>query len=316
MAMAGYVARRLLSLLGVLFGISLLAFGLTALAPGDPAYAVLALEQPGSPPSKAAVALLRTELGLDQPAPQRYVRWLADALRGDLGLSYRSGQPVAREIAARVPATLALAGTSLALATLVGLPLGILAASRSGSVWDTASRIITLLGATTPSYVLSLVLVLVFAVKLNVLPAFGSATPVHLVLPAVALSAAPLAQIARLSRAGLLEVLRADYVRTAAAKGLPPRRVILVHAGRAAAVPVLTVAGLTAGQLLGGAVLVETIFGWNGVGKYAVDAVFLRDYPAIQGVVLWAAMAVALLNLAVDLCYPLIDPRLRSPGVT
>jgi peptide/nickel transport system permease protein len=314
--MAGYLARRLLSLLGVLFGISLLAFGLTALAPGDPAHAVLALEQPGSPPSAAAVGLLRAELGLDQPAPQRYVRWLADALRGDLGLSYRSGQPVAGEIAARVPATLALAAASLALALLGGLPLGILAATRSGSVWDKASRIITLLGATTPSYVLSLVLVLVFAVKLNVLPAFGSATPVHLVLPAVALSAAPLAQIARVSRAALLEVLRADYVRTATAKGLPPRRVTLVHAGRAAAVPVLTVAGLSAGQLLGGAVLVETIFGWNGVGKYAVDAVFLRDYPAIQGAVLYAASAVALLNLAVDLCYPLLDPRLRSPGVT
>ncbi len=277
---------------------------------------MLALEQPDSTPSEAAVALLRTELGLDQPPPQRYVHWLTGALRGDLGLSYRSGQPVAGEIAARIPATLALAGASLALAALVGLPLGILAASRSGSAWDTAGRFITLLGATTPTYVLSLVLVLVFAVKLNVLPAFGSASPVHLVLPAVALSAAPLAQIARLSRASLLEVLRADYVRTAAAKGLSPFRVILVHALPVAAMPVLTVAGLTAGQLLGGAVLVETIFGWNGVGKYAVDAVFLRDYPAIQGVVLYAASALALLNLAVDLCYPFIDPRLRSPGVT
>jgi peptide/nickel transport system permease protein len=316
MAMAGYIARRLLSLLGVLFGVSLLAFGVTALAPGDPAYAVLALKQPGSPPPEAAVALLRTELGLDQPAPQRYVHWLTGALCGDLGLSYRSGQPVAREIAARVPATLALAAASLALAASVGLPLGILAASRPGSVWDTASRFITLFGATTPTYVLSLVLVLVFAVKLNVLPAFGSASPEYLVLPAVALSAAPLAQIARLSRASLLEVLRADYVRTAAAKGLSPFRVILVHALPVAAVPVLTVAGLTAGQLLGGAVLVETIFAWNGVGKYAVDAVFLRDYPAIQGVVLYAAAAVAVLNLAVDLCYPLIDPRLRPPGMT
>lgn len=312
--MAGYFARRLLALLGVLFGITLVTFGLTVLAPGDPAYAVLAMEQPGSTPSAASVALLRTELGLDQPAPLRYARWLADALRGDLGLSYRSGRPVAGEITARLPATLALAAASLALAALVGLPLGVLAARRPGSAWDAASRIMTLLGASTPTYVLSLALVLVFAVKLDVLPAFGSASPSHLVLPAVALSAAPLAQIARLSRASLLEVLRQDYVRTAAAKGLSPLRLTLVHAARAAGVPVLTVIGLTAGQLVSGAVVVETIFGWNGVGKYAVGAVFLRDSPAVQGIVLYAASAVALVNLAVDLCYPLLDPRLRSTG--
>lgn len=314
--MAGYVLRRLLALVGILFGISVITFGLTALAPGDPAYAVLALEQPGGTPSAAEVASKRVELGLDRPAPTRYLRWVAGALQGDLGLSYRSGQPVAAEIAGRVPATAALAGASLAIAALVGLPLGILAATRSGSAWDTASRVLALLGATTPTYVLGLLLVLVFAAQLNVLPAFGSGTLRHLVLPAVALSAGPLAQMARLSRAGLLEVLRQDYVRTARAKGLSARRVILVHASRVAALPVLTVAGLSAGQLLGGAVIVETIFSWNGLGKYGVDAIFLRDYPAIQGVVLYAAVAVALVNLLVDLAYPVIDPRLRSLGTT
>jgi peptide/nickel transport system permease protein len=195
---------------------------------------------------------------------------------------------------------------------LIGLPLGILAASRSGSRWDSASRLLALLGATTPTYVLSLLLVLVFAAQLQVLPAFGSGTAGHLVLPAVALSAGPLAQIARLTRASLLEVRRQDYLRTAAAKGVSPVRVTLVHASRVAAPPVLTVAGLAAGQLLGGAVIVETIFSWNGIGKYAVDAVFLRDYPALHGVVLYAALAVAVVNLAVDLAYPLLDPRLRS----
>jgi ABC-type dipeptide/oligopeptide/nickel transport system permease component len=313
---AAYVLRRLLGLVGILFGISVVTFGLTALAPGDPAYAVLALEQPGSTPSDAAVELMRSKLGLDQPAPQRYVHWLSDALRGDLGLSYRSGRPVAAEIAGRVPATLALAGASLGLAAAVGLPLGVLAARRAGSGWDTASRVLVLLGATTPTYVLSLLLVLVFAVQLNVLPAFGSGTALHLVLPAVALSAGPLAQIARLSRASLLEVRRQDYLRTARAKGLSPLRVTLVHASRVAALPVLTVTGVTAGQLLGGAVIVETIFSWNGVGKYAVDAVFLRDYPAIHGVVLYAAAAVALVNFAVDLAYPLLDPRLTPSGTT
>lgn len=308
--------RRLLGLLGLLLGISLITFGLAVLAPGDPASAVLALEQPGSPPTDAAVELMRTKLGLDQPAPQRYLHWLADAVRGDLGVSYRSGQPVAAEIARRLPATFALAGASLALAVLIGLPLGILAAIRSGSRWDSASRLLALLGATTPTYVLSLLLVLVFAVQLQVLPAFGSGTVAHLVLPAVALSTGPLAQIARLTRASLLEVRRQDYLRTAAAKGVSPLRVTLVHASRIAAVPVLTVAGLAAGQLLGGAVVVETIFSWNGVGKYAVDAVFLRDYPALQGVVLYAASAVALVNLAVDLAYPVLDPRLRSAAST
>jgi ABC-type dipeptide/oligopeptide/nickel transport system permease component len=314
--MAGYVLRRLLGLVGILFGISLVTFGLTVLAPGDPAYAVLALEQPGSTPSDAAVELMRSKLGLDQPAPQRYVHWLSGALRGDLGLSYRSGQPVAAEIAARVPATLALAGTSLALATALGLPLGVLAARRSGSLWDTTSRALVLLGAAAPTYVLSLVLVLVFAVQIDALPAFGSGTVLHLVLPAVALSLGPLAQTARVSRASLLEVGRQGHLRTAAAKGLSPLRVTLVHASRVAALPVLTVTGVAAGQLLGGAVIVETIFSWNGVGKYAVDAVFLRDYPAIQGVVLYAAVAVALVNLVVDLVYPLLDPRLRRPGTT
>jgi peptide/nickel transport system permease protein len=313
---AGYVLRRLLGLLGMLLGISLITFGLAVLAPGDPAYAVLALEQPGSTPTDAAVELMRTKLGLDQPAPQRYLHWLADAVRGDLGVSYRSGQPVAAEIARRLPATFALAGASLALAVLIGLPLGILAATRSGSRWDSASRLLALLGATTPTYVLSLLLVLVFAAQLQVLPAFGSGTLAHLVLPAVALSAGPLAHIARLTRASLLEVRRQDYLRTAAAKGVSPLRVTLVHASRIAAVPVLTVAGLAAGQLLGGAVIVETIFSWNGVGKYAVDAVFLRDYPALQGVVLYAASAVVLVNLSVDLAYPVLDPRLRPSAST
>lgn len=313
--MAGYVLGRLLGLLGLLLGISLITFGLTVLAPGDPAYAVLALEQPGSTPTDAAVELMRTRLGLDQPAPQRYLHWLINAVRGDLGVSYRSGQPVAAEIASRVPATFALAGASLALAVLIGLPLGIIAATRSGSRWDSASRLLTLLGATTPTYVLSLLLLLVFAAQLQVLPAFGSGTAAHLVLPAVALSAGPLAQIARLTRASLLEVRGEDYLRAAVAKGVSPLRVTLVHASRVAALPVLTVAGLAAGQLLGGAVIVETIFSWNGVGEYAVDAVFLRDYPALAGVVLYAASAVALVNLAVDLAYPVLDPRLRSTVV-
>lgn len=311
--MTGHLLRRLLGLSGVLLAVSVLAFGVTALAPGDPAYAVLARQQPGATPSAASVALLHRELGLDEPLPQRYARWLGATLHGDLGLSYRSGRPVAAELADRVPATLELAGASLALSLLVGLPLGALAAVRRGSAWDTATRLVVLVGASVPTYVLSLLLVLVFAVRLEVLPAFGSAGPAGLVLPAVALGAAPLAQFAQLARAGLLEVLGQDYVRTAVAKGLSPRRVLLSHASRAAALPVLTVAAVVAGQLLGGAVVVETVFGWNGIGRYAVEAVLLRDHPAVQGVVLVVATAVVLLNLAVDLLHPVVDARLRPP---
>ncbi len=309
--MGGYVVRRLLSVATILFGISVITFGLTVLAPGDPAFAVLSLEQPGTTPSDTEVAVKRAELGLDRPAVEQYVHWLAGAVRGDLGASYRSGQPVGAEIADRLPATVALAGASLAIAVLVGLPLGVLAATRSGSLWDTASRALALTAATVPAYVLSLLLLLIFAVRLQVLPAFGSGTMRHLLLPATALSASVTAQIARVSRASLLEVLTHDYIRTAVAKGLSRRRVTLVHAARVAALPVLTVVGLSVGQLLGGAAIVETIFSWNGVGKYGIDAVFLRDYPAIQGVVLYTAAAVALVNLVVDLAYPVIDSRLR-----
>jgi peptide/nickel transport system permease protein len=272
---------------------------------------VLSLEQPGTTPSDTEVALKRAELGLDRPAAQQYLHWLGGAVRGDLGVSYRSGQPVGQEIAERLPATIALAAASLTIAVLVGLPLGVLAATRSGSWWDTATRAVVLTAATVPAYVLGLLLLLIFAVQLRVLPAFGSGTMRHLLLPALALSAGVTAQVARVSRASLLEVLGQDYIRAAVAKGLSRHRVTLVHATRVAALPVLTVLGLSVGQLLGGAAIVETIFSWNGVGKYGVDAVFLRDYPAVQGVVLYTAATVALVNLLVDLAYPVIDARLR-----
>lgn len=205
--MTEHVLRRLVALTVILLGISALTFGLTSLAPGDPAYARLALEEPGSRPSDGAVRLLRAQLGLDRPAWERYVDWLGGALRGDLGTSYRSGEPVVAELLERVPATLTLAGASLLLALGVGLALGLLAATRRGTAWDAAARVLTLLATTTPTYVLSLLLVLVFAAQLRVLPSFGSGSLSHLVLPAVALGAGPMAQIARLTRASLLEVL-------------------------------------------------------------------------------------------------------------
>jgi peptide/nickel transport system permease protein len=216
-----------------------------------------------------------------------------------------------QELWQRLPATLMLAGASLALAVSIGIPLGIIAAVWRGSLSDGLSRLLALLGAVAPSYVLALLLVLLFAVKLGWLPAVGYGSPKHLILPTVALTGGVSAQLMRLTRASLLDVLQQDYVRTARAKGMRESVVIVVHALKNAILPVVTVLGMSLGHLLGGAVIVETIFGWPGIGKYAVDAIFLRDYPVIQGFVLYMAVVFVLVNLAVDITYRRLDPRLH-----
>jgi peptide/nickel transport system permease protein len=309
--MQAYVARRLLTLPVLLFGISCLSFALLNLAPGDPADILLRLEQPGMEPPREAVLALRHQLRLDDWLPLRYGRWLLGAMRGDLGVSYRSGKPIIKELGQRLPATLMLAGASLALAVSGGIPLGIAAAVWHGSPLDGLSRLLAPLGAVVPSYILALLLILLFSVKLGWLPAIGYGSPKHLILPAIALAAGVSAQLMRLTRASLLEVLKQDYVRTARAKGMSEDVVIVVHALKNALLPVVTVLGISLGHLLSGAVIVETIFGWPGVGKYAVDAIFLRDYPVIQGFVLYMAVIFLLVNLAVDMAYRRLDPRLH-----
>jgi peptide/nickel transport system permease protein len=309
--MQAYVARRLLTLPVLLFGISIISFLLLNLAPGDPADILLRLQQPGTEPPREAVLTLRRELRLDDPLPLRYGRWLLGAMRGDLGKSYRGDKPIMKELGQRLPATLMLAGASLALAVAVAIPLGIIAAVWRNSWLDGLSRLLALLGAAAPSYVMALLLILLFAVKLHWLPAIGYGGPRHLVLPAIALAFGVSAHLMRLTRASLLEVLRQDYVRTARAKGLSERAVIGVHALKNALLPVVTVLGMSLGHLLGGAVIVETIFGWPGIGKYVVDSIFLRDYPVIQGVVLYMAVIFLLVNLAVDISYRWLDPRLH-----
>ena len=306
-----YVARSLLILPALLCGISILSFVLVNLAPGDPADILLQLHQPGTEPPREAVLALRQQLRLDDPLPLRYGRWLLGAIQGDLGVSYRSGKSIVKELWQRLPATLLLAGTSLALAVCIGIPMGIIAAVWRNSWLDGLGRILALLGAAVPSYVLALLLILLFAVKLGWLPAVGYGSPKHLILPAVALAAGVSAQLMRLTRASLLEVLQQDYVRTARAKGISEGVVITAHALKNALLPVITVLGISVGHLLGGAVIVETIFGWPGVGKYAVDAIFLRDYPVIQGFVLYTALIFLLVNLAVDMAYRRLDPRLH-----
>ena len=309
--MGAYMARRLIILPALLLGISIISFTLLNLAPGDPAYILLKTEDPGEEPSPEAVLALRQELGLDAPFPLRYGRWLVEAISGDLGVSYNSGKPVMKELWQRLPATMMLTSASLALAVSLSIPLGIIAALWRGSPLDGLSRLLALVGAAVPSYVLALLLMLIFAVKLNWLPAIGYGSPKNLVLPVIALAAGGSAQLMRLTRASMLEVLQQDYMRTARAKGLSERVVVVVHGLKNGLLPVVTVLGIHLGHLLGGTVIVETIFGWPGVGKYAVDAIFSRDYPVIQGFVLYMAVIFLLVNLAVDLAYRWLDPRLH-----
>jgi len=309
--MRAYVARRLLILPALLFGITIISFALLNFAPGDPAEIILRRQNPEEPPLPEAVRALRQQLGLDAPLPLRYGRWLFDVLKGDLGESYRSGTPIMSELVKRFPATMMLATAALALSVVVSIPLGIIAALWRGSLLDSLSRLLALLGAAVPSYVLALLLMLFVAVKLNWLPAIGYGSPKNLILPAIALAAGSSAQVMRLTRASMLEVLQQDYMRTARSKGLNERTVIMVHGLKNGLLPVVTMLGINLGHLLGGTVIVETIFGWPGVGRYAVESILQRDYPVVQGFVLYMAFIFLLANLAVDFAYRWLDPRLH-----
>ncbi|CAN5873488.1 MAG: ABC transporter permease [Gemmatimonadota bacterium] len=309
----GYIARRILSLVPVWLGISLLAFSLANLAPGDPAQLIL-LRQTGELPTEEAVQRLREQLGLDDPFPVRYARWLADAAQGDLGTSYRTGEPVLGALLERFPATLQLAVAALLIGLSIGIPLGVLSAVRRDSGLDHASRVGVLLGASIPNFWLGYLFILLFAVVLGWLPVAGAGSWQHLVLPALTLGVGGAASLTRLTRSTVLEELQADYVRTARAKGLAERAVVMRHALRNALNPIVTLTGMRFGGLLAGAVVVETVFAWPGIGKFLVDAIYDRDYPTIQGFVLFTGTVFVLLNLLVDLGYAWLDPRVRLTG--
>lgn len=294
----------------VWLGISLLAFGLSALAPGDPAAIILERES-GEPPSEQAVRALRRELRLDDPFLVRYGRWLGSAARGELGRSYRTGEPVLAALARRFPNTLAIALAAMLIAVLVALPVGVVAAVRRGSGFDHLSRLATLLAASLPSFWLGYLLILLFAIAIQLFPVVGWGSPAHLVLPSVTLALGLTARLSRLTRASLLEELQQDYVRTARAKGVGELAIVLRHCLRNASIGLVTVAALLFGHLLGGAVIVETVFAWPGIGTLVVDAIYDRDYPVIQGFVLFTGTVFLLLNLLADLAYARLDPRVR-----
>ena len=305
--MLTYVGRRILAVVPVLFGVTLAVFSMLFLVPGDPVKIMLA-EFVTTPDQ---IAQMRAQLHLDEPVLKQYGRFVTSALRGDLGVSIRSRRPVAAEITENIGSTGQLALASMLVAIGLGVPLGLLAALGRNSWLDVAAMVVALLGVAMPSFWLGFLLIFVFSLHLGWLPATGGGDLLHLVMPAVALGMIAAAIIARLTRSSMLEVLGQDYVRTARAKGLGGGSVIVRHALRNALIPVVTVFGLQFGNLLAGAVIVETVFSRPGLGRLIVGGILAKDFPLVQGTVLFVAAAYVLINVVVDVAYAYVDPRIR-----
>ncbi|HLR46647.1 MAG TPA: nickel ABC transporter permease [Deinococcales bacterium] len=304
-----YITGRLLGLLPVLLGVTVLVFLMLRIAPGDPLIAMLGEDSRGI--SRESLEELREQYDLDSDPIRQYFTFLGGVVQGDLGKSVRTKQPVVREIGSRLPATLLLAGTGMLIAVTLGLGLGVLAAVYRRTFIDYLAVFLALAGVSVPVFWSGLILMLYFSLELGWLPASGYGTWRHLVLPATAIGFASSAIIARVTRSSMIEVLRSDYVRTARAKGVHERRINLRHALRNAMLPIVTVVGLQFGGLLGGSVLTETVFAWPGIGRLVVDSIRAQDGPLVQGTVLFIAVVFIVMNLLVDLSYALLNPRIR-----
>ncbi len=304
--MLQFIARRILATIPVLIGVTLITFILVNVVPGDPITAMM--EKRADP---ATVAKLRHEYGLDAPLYLQYLRFLGHAVEGDLGKSFRTKQPVTQAIMEHFPATVKLAVSSMLVALILGLAVGIISAVKQYSWFDHGSMILALAGISAPIFWVAIMLQILFGMYWKVLPISGYTGWRSMVLPAVVLGSRYAASIARLTRSSLLETTRQDYVRTARAKGLSERVVIFKHALKNAIIPVVTVIGLQIGGLLTGAILTESVFGIPGLGRLAIDAINHRDFPLIQGTVLFTAVIYVLSNLVVDISYAYLDPRIR-----
>jgi len=300
-----YILRRIVLLIPLLFGVSILIFVIIRLIPGDPARLAL-----GAEATEDQVQLMRRQWGLDQPLPVQYAYWIGHALQGDWGRSTVSRVPASDEIGLRLPATLRLAACSVLIACVLGVGFGVLAAVRHNTWLDRLSMVIALLGVCTPSFWLGLMLILVFSVQLGWLPSFGQGGLDHLLLPSLTLGAGAAALIARVTRSSLLEVMSADYLRTARAKGLAEHLVVGRHALRNALIPVVTLLGLEFGGLLAGAIVTETVFAYPGIGLLLVNSIGNRDFAVIQPALLLFAVQFVLVNLVVDILYAVVDPRI------
>jgi peptide/nickel transport system permease protein len=323
-----------LQIIPVLLGVSIVVFFMVRAIPGDPAQIML-----GQQATQEQVQQIRENMGLDKPIFVQYGLFLKDALRGDLGDSIVTGRPVTTELLTRLPATLELTTFAMLIAILVGIPVGVISAVRQYSLLDKSTSVLALTGISMPIFWLAMILVVIFGVNLELLPFPGRLDPttgitaitglvlvdslltlnfagfwdglLHLIMPAIALATIPMAVIMRMTRSSMLEVMNEDYVRTARAKGVVPWRVVFKHALRNAMLPTITVIGLQAGLLMGGAIITETIFSWPGIGLYAYNSISARDYASVQGVVLYGALLFVLINLLVDILYAILDPRVR-----
>ena len=304
--MLTFLLRRVLLIVPILFGVSVVVFLMVHLVPGDPIRIML-----GHSPSGADIRLLRHELGLDAPLPVQYVRFVGNALHGDLGASIRSNRPVVAEVADRFPETLQLTVAAMAVAIILGVGVGTLAAASRSRLLEGALMLGATLGVSLPTFWVGLLLIDVFALRLRWFPVLGSTSPRGLVLPAVTLALPAAAVLARVTRAGLVDVLGQDYIRTARAKGLGRGRIVGYHALRNGLIVVLTIVGLQFGSLMAGSIIVESVFARPGLGSFVVGAIQARDYPDIQGIVLVFAVFYVLINLVLDVLYGLINPRIR-----
>jgi len=302
--MIHYIIKRLLLAVPKILGVIFIVMLTIEMVPGDPVMLML-----GEQATKEAVENVRTALGLDKPMVTRYFLYLRNLAKGDMGRSIRENRLVSREISDVWPATLELTVAAMVIALTIGMALGILSSVRPNSFFDSINRVLSLFGLSMPVFWVCLVLIVVFAYWLRLFPIGGTGSLRHLVLPAVTLSLPSIAMVSRMTRSSLLEVLKEDYVRTARSKGVSEKKVILKHALKNALIPIVTLSGLQLGQLMGGAILTETVFAWPGLGRLMVRAIFARDYILLQGAVLVFALAFVLINLIVDISYCFLDPR-------
>jgi peptide/nickel transport system permease protein len=304
-----YIINRLIYLVPVLLGITFLTFALTYLSPGDPAE--LMLSATGITPSSELVQQVREGLGLNKPFLTQYLNWLTDMLKGDFGISYKYKKPVLDLILTALPATFKLAGMTILMTTIIALPLGIISALYRNKALDNIIRAVSFLGVSLPAPWIALILIYIFALKLNILPVMGGSKWTSIILPSASMTILLASRFTRQVRVSILEEISQDYVIGAKARGIKGRVILLRHVLRSSLVPIITLLGLSFGVLLGGAVIIETIFSWPGVGKLAIEAIFTRDYPLIQGYVVWMTIIYMLINMLVDISYYILDPRIR-----
>jgi peptide/nickel transport system permease protein len=316
--MSRYIIRRLLMMIPLLVAVSVIVFALIHAAPGDPS----AFFVPENEPDPAVREAVRRELGLDQPVPVQYALWLGKAVRGDFGLSFRYQQPVMELILERLPATMQLQGLAILLALCISIPVGIITAVRAGSAIDRGATVTTLFGISMPEFWTGLMLLMVFSLNLGWLPSTGmgqekewAQRALHYVLPTVVLSLTYTAYYTRFTKTSMLEVIRQEYMTTARAKGLASGNILVRHGLKNALIPLITVVGLSLPRLLGGSIIVESIFAWPGIGRLGLEAVLKRDYPIIMGLTMITAFVVLMLNLIIDIIYVMVDPRITYESV-